>query len=111
MSEERLTNVDLRRHQRILVPSASEIRVTASAKGARFEGVVTVIGLSGMFIRANSPPSIGSVLYLQVTSPSVSFASECVVRHVTPNGMGVELTSLTPENEQKLKELLFQLKV
>lgn len=98
----------MRRHQRVLVPEGRTIRVEASQPG--LEGVVSVIGLGGMFIRARDSHPCGTVLQFRLTDPSVSFESECTVRHVATNGLGVEFTQLTPENEQKLKDLLLRLK-
>ena len=74
------------------------------------EGTVSVIGLGGMFVRTKVPPAPGTRLHVLLTCPNVSLESECKVIHVTPNGMGVELTRLTPEDERKLKALLVELK-
>ena len=49
---------DLRRHQRILVPSGHIMRI-ASTEGPKLEGAVTVIGLGGMFVRTNRPSLSG----------------------------------------------------
>jgi PilZ domain len=107
-------NPDPRRHERILVPQACMIQVAGDGKGPQkgpqFEGSVSVMGLGGMFVRTKLPRVPGSVLHVVLTCPNVSLESDCTVIHVTPNGMGVELTSLTPENEQKLKSLLLELK-
>jgi len=84
--------------------------VTTNGRVPHVEGAVSVIGLGGMFVRTKAPPVPGTVLHVDLTCPNVSLESDCTVIHVTPSGMGVELTSLTPENEQKLKALLIQLK-
>ncbi|HEX5422989.1 MAG TPA: PilZ domain-containing protein [Candidatus Acidoferrales bacterium] len=101
---------DLRRHQRILVPSGHAMRVHAKNGGAPFEGMVTVIGLGGMFIRTENPEPPGTVLALRLDDPVAAFDSECTVRHVAENGMGVEITSISPHDEQRLRFLLGQLK-
>jgi PilZ domain-containing protein len=100
---------DIRKHERILVPGAAQIQAISNGNGPRLEGVVTVIGLGGMFIRTKTSCPAGSVLNIVLTSPLLSFESECTVRHADTHGIGVELT-LTPENEQKLKALLTQLR-
>ena len=71
----------------------------------------TVIGLGGMFVRSKTPPPPGSVIKLVFVCTSVSIESECTVRHITDNGMGIEFTGITPDNEEKLKNLLHQLRV
>ncbi|MGC2421734.1 MAG: PilZ domain-containing protein [Candidatus Acidiferrales bacterium] len=101
---------DLRRHERVLVPESCQIRVKGNGKGPQLEGSVSVIGLGGMFVRTKIPPAPGSTHHVVLTCPNVSLESECTVVHVKPNGMGVELTRLTPENEEKLKALLLKLK-
>jgi c-di-GMP-binding flagellar brake protein YcgR len=105
-----MTQADLRRHQRILVPGAVKIRVETNGAGPRVEGVATVIGLGGMFVRTQTVPPPGSVLRLGLIGPSISLESECTVRHVADNGIGVEFTRITPGDEQRLKRLLLQLK-
>lgn len=101
---------DPRRHERILVPEACQIRVKGNGNGPQLEGTVSVIGLGGMFVRTKIPPPSGSTLHVVLTGANVSLESECKVVHVKPNGTGVELTGLTPENEAKLKALLLELK-
>jgi hypothetical protein len=102
---------DMRRHQRVLVPGAVEIRVAGNGEGPQFEGVATVVGLGGMFVRTKTPPPPGSIVKLTVVCASICIESECSVRHVTDNGMGIEFTGITLENEEKLKNLLHQLRV
>ncbi len=105
-----MTNPDPRRHERVLVPQACQIQMTTNGKGPRLEGSVSVIGLGGMFVRMKDPPPPGSVLHVTITCSIVTLESDCTVIHVTSHGMGVELASLTPENEQKLEALLLELK-
>lgn len=100
---------DLRRHQRILVPSGHIMRV-ASTGGPKLEGAVTVIGLGGMFIRTSKAQPFGTVLKLKLVDPVAAFEAEFTVRSVADNGMGVEITKISPENEQRLKALLLRLK-
>jgi hypothetical protein len=105
-----MAQVDLRRHQRILVPGAVEIRVAGNGGGPGLEGVATVIGLGGMFVRTKSPQPPGTTLKLALTCLLTSVELECSVRHVAENGCGIEFTAMTPENEEKLRGLLLQLR-
>jgi hypothetical protein len=109
--EERTMNApDLRQHERLLVPPGLEVRATTNDEAAALEGVATVIGLGGMFLRTRAVPEPGTVMTLTLKCPIVSFQSECAVRHVTPTGLGIEFTKLTPENEASLRKLLVELK-
>ena len=100
----------MRRHERIVVPGALPIRVTRGGNGPHVEGVATVIGTGGMFWRTKDTQPPGTVLPLVLTCGSNSVEVECSVRHINENGMGIEFTGFTPENEQKLKKLLLQLR-
>jgi hypothetical protein len=99
---------DLRRHQRLLIPEGR--RITAESAHPLLSGTVTVIGLGGMFIRTKNTHSCGAVLRLKLIDPFVTFETECTVRNVAENGLGVEITGITFENEKKLKTLLLHLK-
>jgi hypothetical protein len=101
---------DLRQHQRILIPSGHTMPIHSNGSGARLGGTVTVIGLGGMFIRTRDWQPYGAVLRLIVEDPVAQFDAECTVRHVAKNGLGVEITKITPENEQRLRALLLRLK-
>lgn len=76
----------------------------------KLDGVVTVIGLGGMFIRTSKTQPFGTVLKLKVDDPAASFEAEFTVRSVAENGIGVEITKISPENEQRLRALLTRLK-
>jgi PilZ domain len=103
---------DMRRHQRILVSNGHVILVSASDQEERvkLDGVVTVIGLGGMFFRTTDSRPAGTILHLRLADSIVTFESECTVRSVASNGLGVEFTQITPENELKLKSLLYAMK-
>jgi PilZ domain len=101
---------DLRRHQRILIPSGHTMAVHADAEAPEFEGTVTVIGLGGMFIRTRNARPYGAVLQLTVEDPVARFEAQFTVRHVADKGLGLEITTITPENEQRLRALLLRLK-
>lgn len=78
--------------------------------GPKLDGVVTVIGLGGMFIRTAKVQPFGTVLKLRLDHPVATFEAEFTVRSVAENGIGVEITGISPENEQRLKALLMRLK-
>ena len=110
MNNEHKTQVrkDLRQHQRLLVPEGRKI--SAEGEDPELVGTVTVIGLGGMFIRTRNPQHLGSAFHLQLVDAFISLDAECTVRSLSDRGMGVEITGISPENEQKLKMLLEHLK-
>lgn len=99
---------DMRRHERLLIPDGRNIQV--ECPGPTMKGLVTVIGLGGMFIRTKDWQPYGTVVEVKLADPLVTFEAECTVRNVSENGLGVEITGITTENEQKLKTLLLHLK-
>jgi PilZ domain len=101
---------DMRRHQRILVPTGHTMRIASNGGRSKLKGLVTVIGLGGMFIRTNKSQPFGTVLKLKLLDPVAAFEAEFTVRSVASNGIGVEITKISPENEQRLKTLLLRLK-
>lgn len=105
---QRAAQKDMRRHERLLIPESRNI--AAECKAPVLRGLVTVIGLGGMFIRTKDSQPYGTILPIKLADPLVTFDAECTVRNVAENGLGVEITGITPENEQKLKTLLLHLK-
>lgn len=101
---------DMRRHERILVPGGIEIQVTGRNGAVDVEGLATVIGYGGMFLRTTASRSPGDVLQLALTCRSISLELEGTIRHVADKGAGVEFTFLDTENEQKLWALLLLLR-
>ena len=101
-----MTKAELRRHERISVPGAIEIH----AAGSGLTGIATVIGVGGMFLRAKDMRPPDTVLTLKLTCAAVLIEIGCTVRYVTDHGMGIEFTTITPENEQKLRDFLLQLR-
>jgi hypothetical protein len=100
---------DLRRHHRLLISEGRKITAESSAHPLLC-GTVSVIGLGGMFIHTKNTHSCGTVLRLKLVDPFVVFEAECTVRNVAENGLGVEITGITFENEKRLKTLLLHLK-
>jgi PilZ domain-containing protein len=101
-----MTHAALRRHERISVPATVEIR----AAGHGLSGTATVIGMGGMFLRAKDVQPPGAVFTLKLTCATLSIQVDCAVRYLTDHGMGIEFTSITPENDRKLRGLLDQIR-
>lgn len=97
-----MTSPELRRHERMSVPSTIEIQ--AAAPG--LAGTATVIGMGGMFVRANGMQPPGTIFTAKLTCANLSIEVGCAVRYLTDHGMGIEFTTITPENDRKLRNLL-----
>jgi hypothetical protein len=87
-----------------------EVHIAARAKRPAIRGVVTVIGQGGLFIRTRSSQTHGTVLHLELTEPFGKIELDGTVRNLAENGLGLEITSITAANEQKLRDLLLRLK-
>jgi hypothetical protein len=98
----------VRRHQRYLVPEGQPLR--CEGIGIRCDGVVSVFGLGGMFIRTLDTHPVGATLALRIRGIGDDIRVECVVRDVHPGGFGVEFASLPAAEERKLKSLALSLK-
>ncbi len=101
-----MTYAALRRHERISVPSSIEIQ----AVGPGLAGVATVIGMRGMFLRAKDMQPPGTALVLKLNCAGILIDVGCTVRYVTDHGMGIEFTTITAGNDQKLLNLLDQVR-
>jgi len=101
-----MTHAALRRHERISVPAGIEIH----AVGPGLTGVATVIGMGGMFLRAKDMQPPGTAFALKLTCADKLIEVGCTVRYVTDHGMGIEFTSITGGNDQKLLSLLDQVR-
>lgn len=101
-----MTSAALRRHERMSVPAGTEIH----AVGPGLTGVVTVIGMGGLFLRAKDMQPPGTTLVLKLTCAEMMIEVGCSVRYVTDNGMGIEFTTITGGNDQKLLNLLDQVR-
>src|ERR1700722_12901743 len=99
---------DLRKFQRILLPEGRAIQCHGTEP--KFEAVISVIGLGGMFIRYPHIGPLGTRLRVRVEDTVVTFRAECTVRDVADTGVGVEFTKLASEDERKLKDLLHRLR-
>ena len=101
-----MTYAALRRHERISVPAGTEIH----AVGPGLTGVVTVIGMGGMFLRAKEMQPPGTAFVVKLTCAEMLIEVGCTVRYVTGDGMGIEFTTITGGNDQKLLNLLDQVR-
>lgn len=99
-----------RRYQRILVPAGHVILARGLRNGKRFEGIVSVIGLGGIFMRTRESFPLGTIVQISLTDPIFTFETECAVRDSTETGLGLEFLSIDPAAQQKLQFLLKQLK-
>jgi PilZ domain len=97
-----MNHAELRRHERISVPADIEIH----AAGPGLTGKATVIGAKGMFLRTKDVRPPDTVLAFKLTCGNLSIEVDCTVRYVTDHGMGIEFTTITPGNDQKLLSLL-----
>jgi hypothetical protein len=105
-----MTKPDMRRHERLLVPEGVEIRVLSQQREPSVDGVASVVGLGGMFMRTKDTQPSGTILALSLECSTISLEFACTVRYANDSGMGIEFTGLTSENEEKLKGLLRQLR-
>lgn len=97
-----------RRHRRILLPE--EDLLSCEAVGQPMNGQVSILGPGGMFIRTRHAPPAGSTIAVRVSSDEESFEAECVVRDVTPGGIGVEFTSADGPHSATVKKILTRYK-
>jgi PilZ domain len=97
-----------RRHQRILVPNGRAISASGSAASGQgsVDGLVSIVGLGGIFLRTKISLPTGTVVQLTIVDPHVTIEVECTVRNLESNGIGLEFTRITHENRLKLKSLL-----
>jgi hypothetical protein len=77
--------------------------------GFAFTGKITVLSLGGLMLRSDKSFTIGTVLPLRIRSGDASLDMECIVRDVTPDGIGVEFVKLSPANEEALHRLINEL--
>ncbi|MFZ0636439.1 MAG: PilZ domain-containing protein [Candidatus Acidiferrales bacterium] len=102
------TPEDRRKQRRILLPEGRTLPCHGIEPS--FDGVVSVIGMGGMFIRMRSAKTPGAVLRVRVEDSDLTFQVECTVRDAVESGVGVEFTKMAAEDEGKLKDLLHRLR-
>lgn len=100
---------ELRRHQRIRVPEEGLLH--CEGVGTPLDGQVSVLGLTGMFIRTRDTHPVGTTLVVRLHGSNEHvIEGQCVVRDVLPGGMGVEFSVISEEDAQALTDLLERLK-
>jgi hypothetical protein len=77
--------------------------------GFDFSGKVSVIGLGGLMVRSDKSFSLGTVLPLRIHSGAQTLDLECIVRDISPDGIGVEFVKLSPANEEALQRIIDEL--
>jgi len=97
-----------RRYQRVVIPKG--MQVAWQSGGGRSVSRVATLGLGGMFVRTPSPPPVGEMVKLVFDVPGGEVRAKGVVRHSTSgSGMGVEFTTMQPEDRARLSQLLSRL--
>ena len=99
---------DRRRYERIVL---SENRLLPCQGISRpLVGQVSVLGTGGMYIRTTNTYPLGTEIELRIQADAEVLDAPCVVRDVTPGGLGVEFTWLRGPLEEKLQKILARLK-
>jgi hypothetical protein len=101
---------EFRHHERILVPGQQAIQVESNRAGPQLAGFATVLGMGGMFVRTPDAAPAGTVVQMRLKCAATAIEIDCTVRHVNEQGMGIEFTGITGDNEAKLRHLLLALK-
>jgi hypothetical protein len=83
-----------------------EMRIPCEGIGFTFKGSIIVVGMGGIFILTEKSYSIGTVLALRFAQGDDIVEADCIVRDLSPGGMGVEFVKLRGTNEEALKRIL-----
>jgi PilZ domain-containing protein len=97
-----------RRHQRVATPKG----VWVAWQNEKHQNVSRVRDLNagGMFIATPTPLPLGSVLPVLLSVPEGEIRGRTTVRNVIPaEGMGVQFTEITAENQTRLDHLVARL--
>jgi uncharacterized protein (TIGR02266 family) len=86
--------------------SSLVLEVKYEGAGVRAETRISDISATGVYIDTLSPPPVGSVLKLSFTLPDGhAVEAEGVVVHSQPRiGMGIEFTTLSPEDARHIRD-------
>lgn len=97
-----------RRYGRIGIPKGMFIAWQTS--GGRKVSRVSTLGLGGLFIEAREPAATGEHIKIYFEIPGGEVRARAMVRDSQPGrGMGVEFTSMRPEDRARLNHLLQRL--
>lgn len=98
---------DSRRYKRVRVPEGGLLR--CEGVDTDLQGDVSILGLGGLFIRTPIVFPKGTVFSVRVRDGEREFEALCAVRHLQPDGIGVEFVELRGKNEENLKSILQRL--
>jgi|ERR1700728_609995 PilZ domain len=97
-----------RRHQRIATPKG----VWVAWQNGKHQNVSRVrdLNVGGMFIATPTPLPTGTVLPVLLSVPEGEIRGRTTVRNVIPTeGMGVQFTEISAENQARLERLVARL--
>lgn len=97
-----------RRHQRVATPQG----VWVAWQNEKQQSVSRVrdLNVGGMFIATPTPLSLGAVVPVLLSVPEGEIRGRATVRNVVlGEGMGVQLTEITAENQARLDKLVARL--
>jgi len=93
-----------RHHDRIVIPEDKLLPCEGISRP--LSGQISVLGTGGMYIRTRNTYPLGTELELRIRANAETLEAPCVVRDITPGGLGVEFTWLRGSLERKLKNIL-----
>ncbi len=98
---------DRRRRERVVIPE--EKLLPCEGVNRPLNGKVSVLGIGGMYVRTSDTYPPGTELELRIRANGETLETPCVVRDVTPGGLGVEFTWLRGALEAKLQKIISRL--
>ena len=98
---------DRRRRERVVIPE--EKLLACEGVNRPLSGKVSVLGTGGMYVRTSDTYPPGTELELRIRGDGETLETPCVVRDVTPGGLGVEFTWLRGALEAKLQKIISRL--
>jgi hypothetical protein len=98
-----------RRHQRVATPKGVWV-AWQNDKQQQNVSRVRDLNVGGMFIATPTPLQLGIVLPLLMSVPEGEIRAKATVRNVVPGeGMGVQMTEISAENQARLDKLVARL--
>jgi Tfp pilus assembly protein PilZ len=97
-----------RRHQRIATPKG----VWVAWQGGKQQNVSRVrdLNVGGLFIATPTTLPLGSVVTILLSVPEGEIRSRATVRNiVAAEGMGVQFTEITPQDQERVEKLVSRL--
>jgi len=99
---------DYRRYERVVIPEDKLLACEGLERA--LDGLVSIVGLGGMFIRTRESYPVGTVVGVRIRGDGEVVETECVVRDVEPGGLGVEFVRLRGQHEETLKKIVDRFK-